>query len=187
MDGRGFQHTPAKNILLLSAGHWKSSVLINFYHQQPGNLGDLPHTRVSWDCIRKECFHRVHMWVQPMETHTRTHTSGTTGAFWGALVSSQLPDAKLPASMKSDPCSINSLILQSSPRFLKASHLSKPGSVMWAEVTMRFMAGHKHWEAKPIWRIVLSTCGDLGRGLFKDPPVPLNCCELRTDHNSWKL
>lgn len=35
-----FSTLPAKNVLLLSAEHRKSSVLINFYHHQPGNWGD---------------------------------------------------------------------------------------------------------------------------------------------------
>lgn len=66
----------------------------------------------------------------------------------------------------------------------KASCLTVPGSVMWAKVTGRLMAGHELWEAKPIWRIVLSTHGNFGRGLFKDNPVPFHCCGLRTDHTT---
>ena len=56
--------------------------------------------------------------------------------------------------------------------------LCKHGSVAWAKVTIRFMAGHKYWETEPIWNIALSTCEDLGRGLFKDTLLPHNFCQL---------
>lgn len=121
----------------------------------------------------------------PTEMYTWGHTFLTYKQYFQSgcsLSTAKFPVfIKLPASKKSDTCKVNFPLI-SFPECSVIPQgfmcLCKHGSVMLAKVIIRFMAGHEHWETKQYWSIVLSTCGDLGRGLFKDTPVPLGCYRL---------
>lgn len=170
-----------EQILLLSVACGKSLVLLNsFVTTNLENLEDILYITGSWAYAKEQHFCRVHVCMHtPTDTYTQTHTS---------LIHRQHFQSdcfpvfiKLPISKKSDTCKANFPLIS----FPECSvipqgfmPLCKHGSVIWAKVTIWFMTRHKHWETKLVWSIVLSMCGDLGRGLFKDTPMPLNCCQL---------
>lgn len=131
---------------------WKILSVTNlFCYHLPGKLGRFTLHK-GFLSLHKEtmllqgvCMHT------PTETHTRTRTSLTHKQY--SLSGCSLSTAnfpvftKLPTSKKSDTCKVN-FPLVSFPECSVIpqgfTFLCKRGSVTWAKVTTRFMAGHEH-------------------------------------------
>lgn len=150
----------------------------------------------SWAYIENQHFHKVHVCMHtPTETYTWTHTFLPHKQYFQtdcSLSTANFPVfIKLPTSKKSDTYNVDFLLIsfpECSVIPQGSMSLCSSGSVTWPKVTMRFMAGHKYCEIKPIWSTILSTCEDLGRSQFKDTPVPLSCCQLWAVYRpQWQL